>query len=88
MVIVTMNDEGLKSPDQIKTFLNGLGNDVSLEVSRQSRYEWIAGTLKRTGYILLSKKEKGIVFEYMTEMTGLSRQQLSHLIFSYRKIDR
>jgi hypothetical protein len=28
MVLVMMNDEGLKSPDQIKTFLNGLGNNA------------------------------------------------------------
>jgi transposase InsO family protein len=85
MVIVMMDDEGLKSLDQIKTFLSGLEKNVSLKVSKQSRYAWIAGTLKRTGYLLLSKKEKGIVFEYMITMTGLSRQQLSRLIFSYRE---
>ena len=85
MVIVMMDDEGLKSLDQIKTFLSGLEKNVVLKVPKQSRYAWIARTLKRTGYFLLSKKEKGIVFEYMITMTGLSRQQLSRLIYSYRE---
>lgn len=85
MVIVKMNDEGLKSPVQIKAFLDGLGNNVSLKVSKKARYAWIAGTLKRTGYLLLSKKDKGTVFEYLMAMTNLSRQQLSRLIKAYRE---
>lgn len=85
MVIVMMNDEGLKSPKQIKAFLNGLGNNVVLKVSKQSRNTWIAKTLKQTGYFALSKKEKGIIFEYMITMAELSRQQLSRLIYSYRE---
>jgi transposase InsO family protein len=85
MVIVKMNDEGLKSPEQIKAFLDGLGNNVSLKISKKARYAWIAGTLKRTGYLLLSKKDKGAVLEYMMVMSHLSRQQLSRLIRDYRK---
>jgi transposase InsO family protein len=85
MVIVKMNDEGLKSPEQIKAFLDGLGNNVSLRVSKKARNAWIAGTLKRTGYLLLSKKDRGTIFEYMMAMTKLSRQQLSRLIQSYRE---
>jgi len=80
-----MNDEGLKSPVQIKAFLDGLGNNVSLKVSKKARYAWIAGTLKRTGYLLLPKKDKGTIFEYLMAMTKLSRQQLSRLIQSYRE---
>lgn len=78
-----MKDEGLKSPEQIKALLSGLGN-VSLKVTKSARYAWIASTLKRTGYLLLSKKDKGIIFEYLMTMTDLSRQQLSRLIQSYR----
>jgi transposase InsO family protein len=85
MVIVMMNDDGLKSPEQIKAFLGGLGNNVEVKVSKTARYAWIAATLKRTGYFLLSKKDKGTVFEYLMTMTNLSRQQLSRLILSYRE---
>ena len=85
MVIVKMNDESLKSPEQIKTFLDNLVNTVSLKVSKKARYAWIAETLKRTRYLLLSKKDKGIIFEYLMTITSLSRQQLSRLIQAYRK---
>jgi len=84
MVIVKMSDEGIKSPDQIKAFLAGL-EKVSLEISKSDRNTWIVQTLKRTGYVLLSKKDKGGVFEYVLTMTNLSRQQLSRLIGSFRK---
>ena len=82
MVIVMINDKGLKSPGQIKTFLDGLEN-VFLQVSKRSRNEWFAGTLKRTGYFRLSKKSKGIIFDYLVTMTGLSRQQVSRMIKDY-----
>src|SRR3990167_8232260 len=85
MVIVMMNDDGLKSPGQIKAFLGGLGNKVTLKVSKASRYAWIASTLKRTEYFTLPKKDRGTVFEYLMEMTTLSRQQLSRLIRAYRE---
>jgi transposase InsO family protein len=82
-----MNDDGLKSPGQIKAFLGGLGNTnkVTLKVSKASRYAWIASTLKRTDYFMLPKKDRGTVFEYLMEMTTLSRQQLSRLIRAYRE---
>ena len=84
MVIVMMNDDGLKSPEQIKAFLDDLGN-TKLTVCKESRNAWMSTTLKRTGYTSLSKKDKGIVFEYLLFMTNLSRQQISRLILNYRK---
>ena len=78
MVIVKMNDEGIKSPEQIKTFLEGLGN-LSLEVCKKDRNAWIARTLRQTGYFLLPKKDKTIVFKYLMAITNLSRQQLTNL---------
>ena len=79
-----MEDKGLTCPEEIKTFLEGLGK-VSLKVPKSGCYAWLAGTLKRTGYFTLSKKERGIIFEYLEFMTNLSRQQLSRLIRSYRE---
>jgi transposase InsO family protein len=84
MVIVKMNDKGLKHPKEIKAFSSNLGN-ASLRVVKKSRNEFIAGTLKRTCYGQLSKKDKGTVFEYLQALTKLSRQQLSRLIRDYQK---
>lgn len=83
MVLVKMNDAGLSSPEQIKAFLDGSEN-LKLKVSKSERYDWIGDVLKRTGYVSLGKKDKGIVFEYLITMTDVSRQQMSRLILKFR----
>lgn len=80
---ITMNDDKLSSPADIRAFLNGISK-VNLEVSAQERYTWLGGTLKRTGYFKLCKKDKAPVLEYTRRMTGYSRQHLTRLIGQYR----
>jgi hypothetical protein len=58
---------------------------VDLQVSSEQRYTWIGGTLKRTGYFKLRKKDKAPVLEYMLKLTGYCRQHLTKLIAQYRK---
>lgn len=82
--MITMNDDKLDSPEAIKSFLGGTGK-VKFSVPKSNRYQWIAGTLKRTNYFSLSKKEKGSVCEYMKLMTGYSWSQLKRLIAQYRE---
>jgi transposase InsO family protein len=78
-----MNDDKLDSPSAIKTFLAG-ADKIEFSVSKEQRYEWIAGTLKRTGYFLLRKKEKAVIKEYLLRGTGYSRAQLTRLIVQYK----
>lgn len=78
-----MNDSKLDSPDAIRTFLTG-ADKVEFTVSKEQRYEWIAGTLKRTGYFLLRKKEKVVIKEYLLRGAGYSRSQLTRLIQQYK----
>lgn len=78
-----MNDTKLDSPEAIKAFL-GSTDKLEFHVSKETRYEWIAGTLKRTNYFKLSKKDKGSVREYMERMTGYSWSQLKRLVAQYR----
>lgn len=79
-----MNDTKLESPEAIKAFLGGTDN-LDFQVSKSTRYEWLAGTLKRTNYFKLSKKDKGPVREYMERMSGYSWSQLKRLIAQYRE---
>lgn len=79
-----MNDETLDSPAAIKSFLAGTSN-LKLSVPKTQYYAWIASTLKRTGYLHLSKKEKSTVREYLQRTTGYSRAQLTRLIEQYRQ---
>ncbi len=81
--MITMNDSKLDSPDAIRTFLTG-ADKVEFTVSKEQRYEWIAGTLKRTGYFLLRKKEKVVIKEYLLRGAGYSRSQLTRLIQQYK----
>lgn len=83
-MIITMNDNKLDSPSAIKTFLCGT-DKLEFQMSKSARYEWIAGTLKRTNYFKLSKKDKGPVREYMERMTDYSWSQLKRLIAQYRE---
>ncbi len=53
-------------------------------MSKSTRYEWLASTLKRTNYFKLRKKDKGPVREYMERMSGYSWSQLKRLIAQYR----
>lgn len=82
-VMINMNDSKLDSPSAIKTFLVG-ADKVEFAVSKEQRYEWIAGTLKRTGYYLLLKKEKSVIREYLSRGSGYSRAQLTRLIQQYK----
>jgi hypothetical protein len=80
---ITMNDAKLDSPEAIRAFLGGTGK-IEFQVSQESRYEWIAGTLKRTNYFNLRKKDKAPVREYMERLTGYSWSQLKRLMAQYR----
>jgi hypothetical protein len=81
--MITMNDTKLDSPEAIKAFLGGTDN-LDFQVSKATRYSFLAGTLKRTNYFNLSKKDKGPVREYMERLSGYSWSQLKRLIAQYR----
>lgn len=82
--MITMNDDELDSPQAIKAFLGG-ADKLKFSVPKSNCYAWVASTLKRTGYLNLSKKDKGPVREYMELMTGYSWSQLKRLIAQYRE---
>ena len=78
-----MNDKILDSPSAIKSFLEGSGK-LELSVPKGQRYAWLGKTLKRTGYLSLSKKDKSIVRKYFRNVTGYSPAQLTRLIKQYQ----
>lgn len=82
---IHMNDEALKCPRAMRTFLGGLGK-TQFDIDKSQRYQWVARTLKHTRYFRLSKKDKSTVREYIQTMTGYSRSQLTRLIKQYREV--
>jgi transposase InsO family protein len=81
---ITMNDQTLKTPESIAAFLSG-SHTVDLKLAKQNIYACIETTLKRTDYFALRKGEKSVIFEYLSKLTGYSRQHLIRLIGCYRK---
>jgi transposase InsO family protein len=82
--MITMNDTKLDSPAAIKAFLSSADN-IEFNISKESRYKWIAGTLKRTNYLKLRKRDKSTIREYLQKVTGYSLPQLKRLISQYKE---
>lgn len=79
-----MTDETLNTPDAIAMFLTGT-QSIELKLAQPEIYACIARTLKHTRYFTLRKGEKSVIFEYLSKLTGYSRQHLTRLISQYRK---
>lgn len=79
-----MNDNELKSVDQVRDFLAGTKSVTFSPASKKERYTWLTKSLRQLRYHSLRKRDKGIVRHYLEKMTGYSRQQLTRLIAEHR----
>jgi hypothetical protein len=78
------DDSGAISLEQIRTTLAG---SRDLGFTRQRRpevYAWVESTLARYQYVNLARTDKGLLRQYVTQMTGLSRAQTTRLIAGYQ----
>ena len=53
--------------------------------TQKESYSWIEQTLRKFTYVILSKKEKGLIMRYLMKKTGYSRAQLTRQIAQYHK---
>lgn len=83
-----MNDENLTTLAQIEQFISGSQGIKFKPLSSADRYRWIARTLKRFNYHRLRKKDKGIVLDYIHQLSGYSRQQVTRLIAQHKTSGR
>jgi transposase InsO family protein len=71
------------SLEQIQAFLEG-NEEVGFQAAnRKELYEWTQATLCAQGYIGLHRGGKGLVKQYISKVTGLSRAQATRLIAQY-----
>jgi transposase InsO family protein len=78
-----MDDSKASNLEEIRAFLAG---SASLQFSGQGRqevYAWAEKTLVRHQYLSLEKAGKGLLRQYLAQMTGLSRAQVTRLITCY-----
>ena len=81
---MTLNE--LTTIEQLEHFLDG-SQICSYEVlsTKDERYAWTQKTLVQFRYTTLSKREKGVVVQYLGKISGYSRAQLKRLIQQYVK---
>ena len=80
-----MNDEGLRTIEEVKRFLVG---SQSLEfggISADERYLWIEVVLTRYKYSQLNRADKGVIRRYIEKLSGYCRAQVSRLIKCYNQ---
>ena len=78
-MVIDMNDEHLHTLAQVQAFLDGTVA-VSLAVTAEQRYDFIARTVRRFGYGRLKRAQKAVVLRFLERVSGYSRQQLARLV--------
>jgi hypothetical protein len=83
---IIMNDENIVSIAQLKVFLKEVGQSVSFSINnngnknKQEMYDWVGTVTSKFRYFSLSKRERGIVLDYIVKITKRSRVQIKRLI--------
>jgi hypothetical protein len=84
---ITMNDSQLTTIQEIIDFLS---TTTKIRYSRQSKvakeegYTWMNMLLDRFKFMKLTRKEKGVIHQYVKKMTGYSKAQVNRLILQYK----
>lgn len=78
-MVIDMNDEQLRTLGDLQGFLNGTVA-MDFTVAAEERYEFIARTVRRFGYVRLKRGNKAVVLRFLERVSGYSRQQLTRLV--------
>ena len=78
-----MNEEGIRTLEQVRQFLDGTA-DVEFAIdTKAKRYEWIEETCVRFRYLELSKSEKGLLLKFLRKVSGYSHVQVKRFVRQY-----
>ena len=80
-----MNDNHLKTLEQVRAFLDGTQAIEFSLTTKTERYDFIRRTLIRFTYHRLSKPDKGLLLSFMTHVSGYSRIQVKRLTKTWLK---
>ena len=78
-MVIEMNDEQLRSLGDLQGFLNGTV-PMDFALAAEERYEFIARTVRRFGYVRLKRGDKAVVLRFLERVSGYSRQQVTRLV--------
>ncbi len=80
---ITMIDSGFDNCTKLDNFLRASKGLIFSGGNKKAKYEWIKDLLNRVRFRHLSKKERGIVREYIGKVTGYSVPQITRLLSKY-----
>lgn len=80
-----MNDTKLKTIEQLKLFVRGSHELEFKPLRREEKYQWVESVLMRFRYGRLNRKDKGVIRQYLSQVTVYSRAQVCRLIGEYRQ---
>lgn len=80
---ITMIDSGFDNCIKLDNFLRASKGLVFSGGGKKAKYGWVKEVLGRVNFRHLEKKERGIVREYLSKVTGYSTSQLTRLISRY-----
>jgi len=84
-LIISMDDSRTTSLEQLRALVAANGVVRFAGQRRDEVYGWMERTLVRHEYAGLPRPDKGVVRLYLTQMTGLSRAQVTRLITGYQQ---
>ena len=85
---INMQDDSLVSVAQLQEFVKLSKATVFQSADRNEAYEWIGRTLGKFLYYSETKKNKGIIKQYIIVMTGYSETQIDRLIRRKKEMGR
>src|SRR5260370_21243680 len=80
-----MDDPQEWNLEKIRGFLQNDPGSECQAANRQELYGWIQSTLVAQEYVLLKKKERGVIRAFLSRVTRLSPAHLTRLIRQYRR---
>lgn len=83
-----MDDSQATSLEQIRALVAAKGVVRFAAQRRQEVYDWVERTLVRYQYAGLRRPDKGVLRLYLSQMSGLSRAQVTRLITAYQQTGR
>ena len=83
---ISMQDNSLVSVAQLREFVKLSKSAVFQSTNRNEAYEWIGRTLGKFRYHAETKKNKGVIKQYIMTMTGYSETQIDRLIRRKKEI--
>jgi len=83
-MIVTVHTQGLHTLGQVRAFIAGNAPVAFTLTDHASAHAWMAETLGRFGYTHALRADRGVLRQYLSTVTGLSRAQVTRRSTQFR----